>query len=267
MADGQNHLYFFYKRDEQLIKRVEPLIALAKQGPFIVVDNHQEANIIISIGDDGAFLQAVRQTGFRSDCLYVGISTLPSRGFYCDFQIDDIDHMVEATKNLQLEVRKYPTIEVTIDDAASFFCLNECSIRSQIIKTMAMEVFIDDLHFETFRGDGIIVSTPTGSTAYNKSVNGAVVDPLLPCFQVSELASLNNNRYRTLGSSFILSGSRKLTLKILEETSHFPIIGLDNEALSIQHIEKIDIKLSDRVIKTVRLKDNSFWDKVKRMFL
>ncbi len=67
---------------------------------------------------------------------------------------------------------------------------------------MAIDVFIDDLHFETFRGDGIIVSTPTGSTGYNKSVHGAVVDPLLPCFQVSELASLNSNRYRTLGSPF-----------------------------------------------------------------
>ncbi|OQP01551.1 NAD kinase [Geobacillus sp. 44C] len=267
MADERNHLYFFYKRDEQLMKRVEPLITLAKQGPFVVVDDHKKANIIVSIGDDGSFLQAVRQTGFRNDCLYVGISTLPSRGFYCDFQIDDIDHMAEAIKNLQLEVRKYPIIQVTIDGTASFFCLNECSIRSQIIKTLTMDVFIDDLHFETFRGDGIIISTPTGSTAYNKSVNGAVVDPLLPCFQVSELASLNNNRYRTLGSSFILSGERKLTLKMSDETSHFPIIGLDNEALSIRHIEKIDVILSDRVIKTVRLKDNSFWDKVKRVFL
>ncbi|TXK86287.1 NAD kinase, partial [Parageobacillus sp. SY1] len=72
---------------------------------------------------------------------------------------------------------------------------------------------------------------------------------------------------RTLGSSFILSGERKLTLKMSDETSYFPIIGLDNEALSIQHIEKIDVILSDRVIKTVRLKDNSFWDKVKRVFL
>jgi NAD+ kinase len=113
----------------------------------------------------------------------------------------------------------------------------------------------------------MIIATPTGSTAYNKSVNGAVVDPLLPCIQVSELASLNNNRYRTLGSSFILSGQRKLTLKISPEGNHYPLIGMDNEALSIQHIEKIDIALSDRVIKTVRLKDNSFWEKVKRTFL
>ncbi|KQB92334.1 NAD kinase [Geobacillus thermodenitrificans] len=263
----RNRLYFFYKRDDELVERVKPLIEQAERGPFVVVDDAQEANIIVSIGDDGAFLQAVRQTGFHPDRLYVGVSTLPTRGFYCDFQIDHIDHIVEAARNWKLEVRRYPIIEVTIDGTASFFCLNECSIRSQIIKTMAIDVFIDDLHFETFRGDGIIVSTPTGSTGYNKSVHGAVVDPLLPCFQVSELASLNSNRYRTLGSPFILSGERKLTLKMSEETSHFPIIGLDNEALSIQHIEQIDIRLSDRVIKTVRLKDNSFWDKVKRVFL
>jgi NAD+ kinase len=267
MAERRNHIYFFYPHDERLIQQVKPLIELAQQSEFVVVDDHRKANVIVSIGDDGSFLQAVRQTGFRNDCLYAGISTLPSRGFYCDFQIDDIDHMVEAMTNEQVEVRRYPIIQVTIDDTASFFCLNECSIRSGIIKTFVMDVFIDDLHFETFRGDGMIVATPTGSTAYNKSVNGAVVDPLLPCIQVSELASLNNNRYRTLGSSFILSGQRKLTLKISPEGNHYPIIGMDNEALSVQHIEKIDIVLSDRVIKTVRLKDNSFWEKVKRTFL
>ncbi|MCX8045607.1 MAG: NAD(+) kinase, partial [Anoxybacillus gonensis] len=47
----------------------------------------------------------------------------------------------------------------------------------------------------------------------------------------------------------------------------YPIIGMDNEALSIQHVEKIDIALSGKVIKTVKLKDNSFWEKVKRTFL
>jgi NAD+ kinase len=44
-------------------------------------------------------------------------------------------------------------------------------------------------------------------------------------------------------------------------------MGMDNEALSIQHVEKIDIKLSEKIIKTVKLKDNSFWEKVKRSFL
>ena len=82
-----------------------------------------------------------------------------------------------------------------------------------MIKTLVLDVFIDDLHFETFRGDGMVIATPTGSTAYSKSLKGAVIDPLLPCMQVSELASLNNNMYRTLGSPFILSDDRKLVLK------------------------------------------------------
>ncbi len=113
----------------------------------------------------------------------------------------------------------------------------------------------------------MIVSTPTGSTAYNKSVQGAVVDPMLPCFQVSELASINNNSYRTLGSPFIMAGARKLTLKVIQDGNDYPTIGIDNEALSIKHVKRLDIQLTDRKIKTVKLKDNSFWEKVKRTFL
>ena len=136
-----------------------------------------------------------------------------------------------------------------------------------IIKTLVVDVFIDQLHLETFRGDGLIVATPTGSTAYNKSVNGSIVDPLLPCMQVSEVASVNTNRYRTLGSSFIVGSDRTLTLKVISEGNDHPTMGMDNEALSIRHVEKINIKISDKKIKTLKLKDNSFWEKVKRTFL
>ena len=160
-----------------------------------------------------------------------------------------------------------PTIEVTVDNQASFYCLNEFSIQSAIVKTFVMDVFIDQLHFETFRGDGLVVSTPTGSTGYNKSVHGAVVDPIIPCMQITELGSLNNNYYRTLGSPFILSDNRVLTLVVAKEGNEHPTMAMDNEALSIRHVEKIQIKLSGKKIKTIKLKDNSFWEKVKRNFL
>ena len=266
MSDRRN-LFFFYKKEPELVKQVNSLLKGAEEYGFTVVDDYRNANIIVSIGGDGTFLQAVRKTGFRDDCLYAGISTTGSLNLYCDFHLNDRDKMIEAMTNEQIEVRRYPTIEVTVNDNTTFHCLNEFSIRSAIIKTFVMEVYIDDLHFETFRGDGMLVATPTGSTAYNKSVNGAVVDPLLPCLQVSELASLNNNRYRTLGSSFILSDSRKLTLQVVQDGNDFPTMGIDNEALSIRHVDKVDIKLSEKKIKTVKLKDNSFWEKVKRTFL
>lgn len=263
----RRNLYFHHKKNTEMIEKVKPLYDLAEQYNFNVISDFQKANVIVSIGGDGAFLQAVRKTGFRDDCLYAGISTTGKLNLYCDFHIDETDKMIEAVTNEKIEVRRYPTIEVRIDDQTSFYCLNEFSIRSAIIKTFLLDVYIDDLHFETFRGDGMVVATPTGSTAYNKSLRGSIVDPLLHCLQVSEMASLNNNRYRTLGSSFILSGERKLTLGVVQDGNDHPTMGMDNEALSIQHVEKIDITLSGKIIKTVKLKDNSFWEKVKRTFL
>ena len=112
-----------------------------------------------------------------------------------------------------------------------------------------------------------LFSTPTGSTGYNKSVYGAVVDPLIPCMQVTELGSLNNNHYRTLGSPFILSQDRTLTLKIVKEGNEHPTMSMDNEAISIHNLEKIEIKLSDKKINTLKFKDNSFWEKAKRLFI
>jgi NAD+ kinase len=264
----RKNIYFYHKRDAEMLGKAEPIFALAGNYGFTIVDDYRKANIIASIGDDGTFLQAVRKTGFRDDCLYMGISTQSSLSMYCDFRIDDLSKMIEVvTSNEQLEVRRYPTIEVSVDGQGTFTCLNEFSIRSSIIKTLVLDVFVDQLHLETFRGDGLIVATPTGSTAYNKSVGGSVVDPLLSCMQISEVASVNTNRYRTLGSSFILGKERTLTLKVIPEGNDYPTMGMDNEALSIRHVDKIQVKIRDNKIKTLKLKDNSFWDKVKRTFL
>ncbi|MED3647200.1 NAD kinase [Halalkalibacterium halodurans] len=264
--EDKNNIYFFYKHTKSMQETVEPLKQLATSQGLNVVDDVQKANIIVSVGGNNAFLQATRKTNFRSDCLYVGVST-DREGFYPDFTINEIDKMFEAFENQNIEVKRLSTLEVTIDDEKPFYCLNECSIRSNVIKTFVLEVFIDDMHFETFRGDGMIVSTPTGSTAYNKSVRGAVVDPRLPSLQVSEIASLNNNTYRTLGTSFLLSGDRTLRLKVVQDGNDFPIIGADNEALSIRHAEDIKIRLSDKQVKVLKLKDNTFWHKVQRNFL
>ena len=265
--ESRKNIYFFHNSHPATAEKVDALHETAERYGFTVVKDHQDANVIASIGGDGMFLQAVRKTGFRQDCLYAGISEDSMRGLYCDFHIDNLHEMIDAMTMEQIEVRRYPILKVDIDNEGSFYCLNEFTIRSGIIKTLVMDVLIDGLHFETFRGDGMIISSPTGSTAYNKSIKGAVVDPLLPCFQVSELASLNNNRYRTLGSPFILSEGRKLILNVVPDGNDFPTMGMDNEALSIQHVQKVEIQLSDKRIKTVKLKNNSFWEKVKRSFL
>ncbi|RYG74927.1 NAD kinase [Lentibacillus lipolyticus] len=263
----RNNIYFYYRNDDNLDTKLQPLFTLAKENNFHITDSPEQANIIVSVGGDGVFLQAVRTTGFRQDCLYTGITTSDESGLYCDFNIDNFDEMLDTIQYEAMEVRRFPVIDVQVNGESNFQCLNEVSIRSNIIKTIVMDVYIDDMHFETFRGDGLIVATPTGSTGYNKSTQGAVVDPKLPCFQVSEIASINNNRYRTLGSSFILNEDRTLTLELVQDGNDYPIIGMDNEAYSIRNVHNLTVRLSNSVIKTVKLKNNSYWDRVKRTFL
>jgi NAD+ kinase len=266
MSQNQN-IYFYHKEEPEISQKLHSLCELASKNGFTVVNNPKDAHIILCFGDDGTFLQAIRKTGFCDNCLYVSVSTSPRAGFYADVPLHDVAKVMDAIKSDKIEVINNPTIEVTVDDQASFYCLNEFSIQSAIVKTFIMDVFIDQLHFETFRGDGLVVSTPTGSTAYNKSVHGAVVDPVIPCMQITELGSLNNNFYRTLGSPFILGENRVLTLIVVKEGNEHPTMAMDNEALSIRHVEKVQIKLSGKTIKTIKLKDNSFWEKVRRNFL
>lgn len=266
--ETRRDIYFYHKRDAEMLAKTAPLFEMAERYGFTIVSDYRKAHLIASIGDDGTFLQAVRKTGFRYDCLYLGISTKDSLSMYCDFRLSDPSKMIEVvTTNEQIEVRRYPTLEVAVNGQSTFPCLNDFSIRSSIIKTLVIDVFVDQLHLETFRGDGLVIATPTGSTAYNKSVNGSIVDPLLSCMQVSEVASVNNNLYRTLGTSFIVGSDRTLTLRVISDENDHPTMGMDNEALSIRSVEKINVKIGDNKIKTLKLKDNSFWDKVKRTFL
>lgn len=263
----QQNIFFYYQKDGVIEDKLNPLFDLARENNFTIVNEPKDANIIISVGGDGAFLQAVRKSGFRQDCLYTGITRSDESGLYCDFNLDNFNEMLHSMVHEEMEVRRFPVIDIKVNDETTFECLNELSVRSTIIKSIVIDVLIDDQHFETFRGDGLIVATPTGSTGYNKSTSGAVIDPKIPCFQVSELASINNNRYRTLGSSFVLGKDRKLTLDIVQDGNDYPIIGLDNEAYSIRNIKDITVTLSNKVIKTVKLKNNSYWDRVKRTFL
>lgn len=266
MTDRKN-IYFYYKKSATIHKELDNLVNKITEHGFNVVSDAKDANIIASIGGDGDFLQCVRRTGFRDDCLYAGISNSDQLSFYCDFHLNDVDKMIKAIHENQMKVRRYPVIEVTIDNGSSYQCINEFSIQSAIVKTFILDVYINDLHLETFRGDGLIISTPTGSTAYSKSVHGAVVDPKLSCMQITELGSLNTNQYRTLGSPFIINEDKTLTLIVAKEGNEHPIMAIDNEALSVRLVDKIQIRLNGKKIKTVKLKDNTFWHKVKRTFL
>ena len=117
------NIFIYSKHDEDSLNKKSMVEdALIHEG-FTMTDNDKEANIIISIGSDGSFLQAVRKTGFRQDCLYAGISVTGKHSLYCDFHYNNLYEMTQAIREAEIEVRRYPLIEVTIDDHRTILLL------------------------------------------------------------------------------------------------------------------------------------------------
>lgn len=260
-------VYFFAPHVEETKEIQGELSELFSRHGIEEVESSKDADIITSIGGDGEFLQSVRKNNFRDDCVYLGVAVDEANYLYVDFHYRDIKMLEDAIKQNDLDVRNYPLLQVKINDNAPSYCLNEFTLRSSIVKTIKMDVYINDFLFEQFNGDGILVATPTGSTGYNKSLGGAVVDPLIHAIQITELASVNNNTHRTLGTSFLLNKDRPLTLLIDKNMDYYPIMALDNESLSVRNTEKVEVAISDRLVKTLKLKNNTFWHKAQRNFL
>ena len=114
---------------------------------------------------------------------------------YTDYLDSEVDQLIETLRKDSGAKISYPLLNVklTLADDRSFtsIALNEAAIKRNE-KTMAADVCLNDVLFESFRGDGLSVSTPTGSTAYNKSLGGAVLHPTIEALQLTEIASLNN---------------------------------------------------------------------------
>lgn len=145
---------------------------------------------------------------------FVGIHT-GHLGFYTDYRDFEVDKLIENLKLDNGARVSYPILNVKVKMAdgrvVEARALNEATIK-RLSKTMVADIIINNVPFERFRGDGISVSTPTGSTAYNKSLGGAVLHPTIEALQIAEVASLNNRVYRTLGSSIVVPKKTRLLL-------------------------------------------------------
>ena len=150
--------------------RDDPDFYLTKKNP----------DVVISIGGDGMLLSAFHMYEKElARVRFVGIHT-GHLGFYTDYLDSEVDQLIETLRKDSGAKISYPLLNVklTLADGRSFtsIALNEAAIKRNE-KTMAADVCLNDVLFESFRGDGLSVSTPTGSTAYNKSLGGAVLHP------------------------------------------------------------------------------------------
>lgn len=250
-------------------KRVaSKLFAAFKHDPDFYLSK-KDPDIVISIGGDGMLLSAFHMYEKQLDKVrFVGVHT-GHLGFYTDYRDFEVDTLINNLKNDKGEQISYPILKVTItlEDGRIIRAraLNESTIK-RIEKTMVADVVINQVVFERFRGDGILVSTPTGSTAYNKSLGGAVLHPTIEALQLTEISSLNNRVYRTLGSSVIIP--KKDAIEIVPKRVGVYTISIDNKTVHYKNVTKIEYSIDEKNINFVSTPSHtSFWERVNDAFI
>lgn len=235
---------------------------------FGLTFDEDEPDIVISIGGDGTLLHAFhRHIGRLDQVSFVGIHT-GHLGFYADWKPSELEKLVLSIAKNRYRVVEYPLLEVTVVDKNSkrstYLALNEATIKSPSI-TLVMDVFLNDRHFERFRGDGLCISTPSGSTAYNKALGGAIIHPTLSAIQITEMASINNRVFRTIGSPLVLPDHHFCKLKPV--TNQSLTITVDHKQLEHSSLESITFKVAKEKVRFARFRPFPFWERVHDSFI
>lgn len=240
-----------------------------------LVRDDDEPNIVLSIGGDGTMLQAFHRYIDQLDQLaFVGIHT-GHLGFYADWKPDEIEMLVQliadnrSQDQISPRIVKYPLIELQLDadDAEhnkTYIALNEFTLKG-VENTLVAQIDINDELFEMFRGDGICVSTPSGSTAYNKSLGGAMVHPSIASIQLAEIASINNRVYRTLGSSLILPKHHHCDIHPRKKQKL--LLTVDHINIQLEQLRSIRCRVADQKVTFIRYRPFPFWNRVREAFL
>lgn len=248
----------------KVAKKLEELLKKEK-----IELNQVNPDILITIGGDGTLLSGFHRYAHQLDSIrFIGVHT-GRLGFYTDWREYELESLVESLKNDDGEYVSYPLLDVTVvyeGDRAqnNFLALNESTVQTTG-GTLVSDVFINDVHFERFRGDGLCVSTPTGSTGYSKSVGGAVLHPRIEALQLSEIASINNRVYRTLSSPLVIAKDEEIIIRSSE--SNELLITLDHITTREPDVKEVHFKIADESIRFARYRHLNFWDRVSESFI
>jgi len=143
-------------------------------------------DFLVSVGGDGTLLSVVRKS-FNYDKPVLGIN-LGTLGFLTDISMDELENFLLDLKNKNYRIDNCMMIKGMLN-SNTFVAFNDIVISRKSISSMIkINAKIADKHFNSYYGDGVIIATPTGSTAYNLSVGGPIVYPLTEAFIVTPIA-------------------------------------------------------------------------------
>lgn len=228
---------------------------------YIRDDRHPDT--VLVIGGDGTFLYAVHQyLDQLNDVRFFGIHT-GTLGFYSDYKDEEILDFMDVLLQNKGKEEVYPVLQANVGDH-KYYGLNEIRIENAA-RTQVMDVYINASKFETFRGTGMCICTQLGSTAYNRSLGGAVIEEGLDLIEMAEISGIHHSRYRSLDAPFVLKADSILDFR--SESFDGALLGADSDVYSLNGVKHVEIKIcQSKKVRVLRGKNVSYFRKLKTLF-
>ena len=224
-------------------------------------DLKDDTDLIISIGGDGTFLETV--TIIRDKEIPVlGINT-GRLGFLATVSPNDITKLIShiIDENYEIEERTLLKLNTQglFDDFS--YALNDITVQKAGSSLITIHAYLDDEYLNSFWADGLIIATPTGSTAYSLSVSGPIVIPNSRNFIISPIAP------HTLSvRPIVVPDFMKITLKVESRDSGY-VLSLDHQSKILNSSSEINISQGDYKIRLLKFTDTSYYETLRNKLM
>ena len=247
-----------HKVKEKLYEYFEDVeIIMLNSYDIINYDIKEFLDLIIVLGGDGTILSVARGINGKLNVPILGIN-IGNLGFLSSVEFSDID---KAFKNLKdkkyrIEKRMLITCDLPLEDSLdSSLALNDIVIsRDNLSRIIKFQIFIDGRRYYNFKGDGLIISTPTGSTAYSFSAGGPFVYPTVDAIILTPVCA-----HTTGVQPLVLNSESKIEVKIENNLEKFNIIFDGQRVITSNNEITVEIKRANEYANIILFDDYDYF--------
>ncbi len=220
------------------------------------------ADYMLSLGGDGTFLESV--AFIEESCIPVLGINFGRLGFLANISTEDIGNAINLLLSNKFSVERRSLLQVFTEKNpfSNFpFGLNDLTIQKKGTSMINVNAYIDDDFLCTYWADGLIISTPTGSTAYSLSVGGPIVSPSLPSFLISPIAP-----HHLTVRPFVIPDSCTLKLEVTGRSGEVDI-SLDSHSYTLTLPLTLEVRKAPFHIGLVNLQGTNFFKTLRNKLL
>ena len=246
--------YYYFLKDNQ---------RLSVNATKVFTGDDFDADFVISMGGDGTFLKAASRVGHK-DIPILGVN-MGRLGFLADISPDDIEHCINALAQDDFAIESRALIQVEADGnlLGDFsYALNDVAILKRDTASMiSIRANINGQYLNTYQADGLVVSTPTGSTAYSLSNGGPIIVPGTKVFSMTAVAphSLNVR-------PIVIPDSAIVELDV-ESRSHNFLVAIDGRSEKCKEGTKITLRRAPYDVKVVKRSDHRYFNTLREKMM